>query len=294
MATPGKEPFLARRPLCIRLPFLRGPLPQGLDAAAAGMPGAPGALRLWPGHRPPDGEVPAGWHAPAGYPFSYAEAAACLLAFSSLDARDLAGARDAADREQQERRARELGEMADLAAFAESPEQDAGPRRGEAAPRVPARIAAEQAQKLLLWLWLQEERLAELAGLAAGCARGLRLLARGFGEEAADAAPQEEAPAGEPALSLHLGLVPPWRPACASAALFVDGDAVFFVEGPMREELLDSLDFRPAPEWGDRLGCAPEDAARLVAAEAPLWRALGRPRPEGPAALRIWITWGRS
>ncbi|MDE7371337.1 MAG: hypothetical protein K2N07_06300 [Desulfovibrio sp.] len=278
-------------PLCIRLPLLRGPLPEGLDQAAAGMPEAPGALRLWPGHRPPGGEVPAGWHAPDGYPFSRAEAAALLAAFAGLTARDLEGARDAADRAQQERRARELSELADLAAFAESSEAEKG-SRPQTEPSVPARIAAEQAQKLLLWLWLQEERLAELASLAAGCARGFGRLARGFGEEEADAAPREDA-AAEPALALHPGLVPPWRPAVASAAVFVSAEAVFFVEGPMREELLDSLDFHPAPEWGERLGCAPEDAGRMVAAEAPLWRALGRQRPEGPAELRVWITWGR-
>ena len=144
MALPGREIFVSARPLCIRLPLLRGPLPEGLDQAAAGMPEAPGALRLWPGHRPPGGEVPAGWHAPDGYPFGRAEAAALLAAFAGLDARDLEGARDAADREREERRARELGELADLAAFAESSEADAK-SRPEAEPSVPARIAAEQA-----------------------------------------------------------------------------------------------------------------------------------------------------
>lgn len=287
MTAPGKENSMTALPLCIRLPFLRGPLPEGLDPGAPRMPAAPAALRLWPGHRPPGGEMPEGWHTPLGYPFSHAEAAACLAAFGALDARDLAGARDAADRAQQERRARELGEMADLAAFAHSPGEQEATRR----PEADARIAAEQAQKLLLWLWLQEERLAELAVLAAGCARGLGRLARGFGEEAADAACEDDR--AEPALALHPGLVPPWRPACAGAALFVAEDAVFFVEGPMREELLDNLDFRPAPQWGERLGCAPEDAARVVAAEAPLWRVLGRSRPEGPLRVRVWITWGR-
>ena len=176
--------------------------------------------------------------------------------------------------------------MADLAAFVESPEADAGRPTGAA-----ERVAAEQAQKLLLWLWLQEERLAELAALAAGCARGLSRLAQGFGE-AVEEAPEAE----EPALALQPGLVPPWRPAVASAVLFLDGDTVFFVEGAMREELLDRLDFRPAPEWGRRLGCAREDAGRVLAAEAPLWRVLGRQRPEGTEGQegsRIWITWGR-
>lgn len=269
---------------CIRLPFLRGPLPGELDATVADMPHCPAARRLWPGHWPDGGEVPGDYYCPSGYPFGMAEAASLLRAFAGLDARDLADARDAADRAREERRARELSEMAELAAFAGDPGE------GSTGSGAPGRVAAEQAQKLLLWLWLQEERLAELASLAAGCARGLGRLARGFGEEAS--APGEEA-AAEPALALHAGLVPPWRPAVASAAVFVSGEAVFFVEGPMREELLDRLDFRPAPEWGERLGCAPEDAARVVAAEAPLWRALGRQRPGGQAELRVWITWGR-
>ncbi|MDE7240896.1 hypothetical protein, partial [Desulfovibrio sp.] len=230
---------------------------------------------------------PPGTSPPRGYPFGMAEAAALLAAFGGLDARDLAGARDAADRARQERRARELGEMADLAAFAADPGGESP--RGSARGPAPSRVAAEQAQKLLLWLWLQEERLAELAELASGCACGLGRLAGTFGEEEAAepvAAPRE-------ALPLHPGLIPPWRPAAASAVLFVAAETVFFVEGPMREELLDSLDFAPAPEWGERLGCAPEDAQRLVAAEAPLWRALGRTRPDGHGGRRVWITWGR-
>lgn len=286
MTVPRPEPAPT---LCIRLPFLRGPLPRDLDAAQADMPACPAAQRLWPGHRPEGGEVPAGWHRPAGYPFGMAEAAALLAAFGGLDARDLAGARDAADRARQERRARELGEMADLAAFAAAPGEE--PSRGGAG--APARVAAEQAQKLLLWLWLQEERLADLAELASGCARSLSGLALRFGEE--DAA-EPAATAPEAALPLHPGLIPPWRVAAASAVLFVSAETVFFVEGPMREELLDSLDFAPAPHWAERLGCAPEDADRLVAAEAPLWRALGRTRPPArgvPAEVRVWITWGR-
>lgn len=289
MPVPSTEFFAASVPLCVRLPFLRGPLPPELDAAQARRPAVPRALRLWPGHTPPGGAVPDGWYAPDGYPFKAEEATACLGAFGALDARDLAGARDAADRAQQERRARELGELADLAAFAAHP--DAVGAQGRAAAHRTARVAAEQAQKLLLWLWLQEERLAELAALAAGCARGLHRLAAHLGEGGSGApagAEAEEAP-----FPLHPGLVPPWRPAAAGADLFVPAGTAFFVEGPMRGELLAALDFRPAPEWGARLGCRPEDAGRLVAAEAPLWRALGRQRPEGASRARVWLTWGR-
>ena len=67
MTVPRPEPTL-----CIRLPFLRGPLPRDLDAAQAHMPSCPAAQRLWPGHRPKGGEVPAGWHLPSGYPFGMA------------------------------------------------------------------------------------------------------------------------------------------------------------------------------------------------------------------------------
>lgn len=275
----------ASAPCCIRLPFLRGPLPPELDEASAHMPSAPRALRLWPGHTPPGGAVPEGWHMPDGYPFRQAEATACLAAFGALDARDLADARDAADRAHQERRARELGELADLAAFAATP--DAAPAPGDAMPGGSARVAAEQAQKLLLWLWLQEERLAELAELAAGCAKGLRRLAADL-DNGASGGGNADAP-----FPLHPGLVPPWRPAVAAAALFAPAGTAFFVEGPMRGELLAVLDFRPAPEWGARLGCRPEDAGRLVAAEAPLWRALGRQRSEGLPHARVWVTWGR-
>lgn len=281
MTVPRPEPTP-----CIRLPFLRGPLPRDLDATQAHMPPCPAAQRLWPGHRPEGGEVPAGWHVPSDYPFGMAEAASLLAAFGGLTARDLEGARDAADRERELRRARELGEMADLAAFAGGGE-DASPRGRAGAS---ARVAAEQAQKLLLWLWLQEERLADLAELASGCARSLGGLALRFGEEEGC---EPTATPPEAALPLHPGLIPPWRVAAASAALFVSAETVFFVEGPMREDLLDSLDFAPAPEWAEALGCAPEHADRLVAAEAPLWRALGRSRPEGAPELRVWVTWGR-
>ena len=125
MTVPGPE---VPPPLCIRLPFLRGPLPGELDAGLPHMPPCPGAQRLWPGHRAPGGEVPSGWYRPSGYPFGMAEAASLLQAFGALTARDLADARDAADRAREARRARELGEMAELAAFAEDRDPPPSPR----------------------------------------------------------------------------------------------------------------------------------------------------------------------
>lgn len=288
----AQEVFAAvMAPPCIRLPYLRGSLPPELDSAQALMPAVPLAQRLWPGHRPGGDSVPEGWHQPVNYPFSWAEASACLAAFAALNARDLADERDAADMARQARRAHELGELADLAAFAarEKGEDFSGP--GKAARQ--SFVAEEQAQKLLLWLWLQEEHLAEVAKLAAGCARGLNLLAKGFGE-GGDEALQEGPDLGEePQMQLHEALIPPWRVAVASVALFVEQDAVFFVEGPMRHELLALLDFRPARDWGERLGCTAEDAARMVGAFAPLWRVLGRSRPERPDKPRLWLTWGQ-
>ena len=83
--------------LCLRLPFLRGPLPRGLDPDSSSAPAWPGALRLWPGlpddlcavH---DAAAPAcGRHRPSNYPFSEREAAACLADLRQMDVAALSG-----------------------------------------------------------------------------------------------------------------------------------------------------------------------------------------------------------
>lgn len=324
--------------LCIRLPWLRAPRDAGLADADA--PDLPGALRLWPGHEA--GPARPGWHTLARYPLSPAEARACLNALRALDARDLADELARADTASQRRHARQREEMAELAAFAAQQGaartqaaadtgSDSGASHAEGAdsatvPYMAGHLAARQAHKTLLWLWLQEERLAELAALARASAAQEQALDASFGE-AGPAAPGTVSHAtpgtgNSPAQTLmpDPALLPPWRVAAANAACLLPPEVVFLVEGVMREELLERLDFVPAPDWGERLGAAPADAARIVAAIAPLWRVLGHDRPPtrmtqvaqmgqvtrasdsshpadaGRAFLcdRVWLSWGRT
>ena len=286
--------------LCLRLPFLRGPLPRGLDPDSSSAPAWPGALRLWPGlpddlcavH---DAAAPAcGRHRPSNYPFSEREAAACLADLRQMDVAALSGLPLGAAVAGNARNARQ---QAELAALKDLDRLDgATPPAADAARR--ERLEREQAQKTLLWLWLQEERLAELADLARRYADNAGRLTAALGVE------EDERPRGLPflgaSIALDPSLVPPWRLAAANAAYFLPGDAALAAEGPMRADLLERLDFSPAPHYAELLGCPAEQADEIVEARAPLWRALGHSRPperdaDGPLAVeRVWLTWRRA
>ena len=295
--------------LCLRLPFLRGPLPRGLDRSASGpdsiataaAPLWPGALRLWPGLPDDPGFPAAGWYRPGNYPFNEREAVACLADLRRMDEAALSGlplGAAAADNARAARRWAELAGGAGRGGRAgrdrRDPAKRAAVQAADAARR--ERLEREQAQKTLLWLWLQEERLAELDELARRYATNAGSLTAALGVE------EDEGPRGLPFLgapiALDPALVPPWRLAAANAAYFLPEDAALAVEGPMREDLLERLEFRPAPQRADMLGCPAERAGEIVEARAPLWRALGhsRPaRPDGPlVAERLWLTWRRA
>lgn len=284
--------------LCLRLPFLRGPLPQGLDPDAASAPAWPGALRLWPGLPDdlcitPAAPAPARYR-PTNYPFSRREAAACLADLRQMDMAALSGLPLGAAVTDNARHARRLAE---LAALKELDGLDqAAPPAAAAARR--ERLEREQAQKVLLWLWLQEERLAELAELARRYADNAGRLSAALG------AGEDDHPCALPfpgaSITPDPALVPPWRPAAANAAYFLPGEVALAAEGPMRADLLEQLDFSPAPHYAALLGCPPEKAGEIVQARAPIWRALGHSRPpkrgaDGPLGVeRIWLTWRRA
>lgn len=102
----------------------------------------------------------------------------------------------------------------------------------------------QRAHLALLWAQMQEERLWEIAELENAVAAGLGNLAMHFdGRQAfADAIIM-------PDVSLA-----PWRVCIAAAAFFIPSILPVFVEGPMREELADALEFRPSPGWSERTG----------------------------------------
>lgn len=279
--------------LCIRLPLLRGPLP-GLPSGPEnkGGPAWPGALRLWPGLPDcPD----TGWYCPEDYPFTPREAAACLSDLRQMSQTALSGLAVGAAAAGNARAARQAAEMAllkNLHGLSPSEEQKA--RRAEAARR--ARLEREQAQKALLWFWLQEEYLAELAELSRRCAEKAENLTAALGVEGEEAL--RPLPASAARIPLDQGLVPPWRAAAANAAYFLPDNVALAVEGPMRDALLEMFEFTPAPHWAEFLGCSLDvagEAVTILEARAPLWRVLGRApavSESGPwAAERVWLTW---
>ena len=289
----------------ILLPLLRGPLPlhafetpaQPDLAPETGQGSAPrwsGALRLWPGL--PD--APADCFCPDKYPFSPREAQACLGDLQQMGDAALSGLPVGAAAAGNARAARRASEMALIKGLDTSDGDTAAALAAEAARK--EHLALSQAQKALLWAWLQEERLAELAELTASFALNAGGLTAALGVDpdedmdglAPDALTGDLVRLGTP-IALDAGLVPPWRLVTANALFFAPVDAPLIIEGPMREDLLDLLEFAPAQRWQGLLEGA---AAKAVAVEAraPGWQVLGHTRPTGQAPLdaeRVWITW---
>lgn len=304
----------------ILLPLLRGPLPVR-PLEAPGQPAAEkekdpawvGAARLWPGL--PDAPA-AGYFCPDAYPFSPREAQACLGDLQQMGEAALSGLPIGATAVGNARAARRTSEMAMLAGLEKSDGDAAAALAAEAARK--DMIARTQAQKALLWVWQQEEHLAELAELTARFAKNAGGLAASLGvdpdEDLAgltpDALTGDLVRLGSP-IALDAGLAPPWRLVMANALYFLPVNAPIIVEGAMREDMLDMLNFVPAPERqgliappestpeaavGGASAATPEYLPLPVAVEAraPGWKLLGRTRPTGQPPLdeeRTWITW---
>ena len=163
--------------LCIRVPALRGPLPG--EALLLPAEGSCPVLRLWPGlpeefSRPAAGGLTASgrravtvaapapegpWHMPEDLPFSPREAAACLddlqrMGDAALSGQPVGtlGADVGRARRNSAESALRAGLMADGTLETAQALEAAREEREKACA----------AQRMLLWSWLQEERLAEL------------------------------------------------------------------------------------------------------------------------------------
>ena len=290
----------------ILLPLLRGPLPshafetpaQPDLSPATGAESAPqwsGALRLWPGL--PD--APANYFCPDKYPFSPREAQACLGDLQQMGDAALSGLPvGAAAAAGNSRAARRASEMALIKGLDSSDGNTAAALAAEAARK--EQLALSQAQKALLWAWLQEGTFAELAELTTRFAHDAGGLTAALGVDpdedldgfTPDALTGDLVRLGSP-IALDTSLVPPWRLVTANALYFVPADVPLIVEGPMRDDLLDMLDFAPAQRWQGLLEDAPANAV-AVEARAPGWQVLGHTRPTGQPPLdaeRVWVTW---
>ncbi len=268
---------------CIRLPFLRGSLTDRHMAL-------PTSLLLWPGlPQPPQ----TGAFCPAGYPFTPREAAACLEDLRRMGDEALSGLPVGAASTGNARAARHASEMALLREFGSADSEAA--HKAEAARK--QRIEQEQAHKALIWTWLQEERMAELADMARALARKSESFTRSLGVEDGETPGfgTSEGHAGAGILgtpvSLDLGLMPPWRLVAANAMYFLPPDLPILAEGPMAEDIQEEADFSPAQKDTSAL---PADMPGLLQARAPAWRILGRKQPTGSPPLdveRLWLVW---
>ena len=208
----------------ILLPLLRGPLPlhafetpaQPNLAPATGAESAPqwsGALRLWPGL--PD--APANYFCPDKYPFSPREAQACLGDLQQMGDAALSGLPvGAAAAAGNSRAARRASEMALIKGLDSSDGDPAAALAAEAARK--EQLALSQAQKALLWAWLQEGTFAELAELTTRFAHDAGGLTAALGVDpdedldgfTPDALTGDLVRLGSP-IALDTSLVPPWR-----------------------------------------------------------------------------------
>lgn len=152
------------------------------------------------------------------------------------------------------------------------------------------------AQRMLLWSWLQEERLAELQALSSSLSSSNARLQAALDmdpadlDEAAllagDARDTEAALATLATLNspVHVddSLLPAWPRLLDAVVRFAPADCLLLAEGRMRRDLLDGqgeLEFRPLPDDGPLRLCDAEGRiVPLLQARAPLWRILGRPR----------------
>lgn len=163
-------------------------------------------------------------------------------------------------------------EMDDLARFA------AGENGGSS---LKVRILLEQAQKILLWIWLQEEVWTDIASLSRDCASKDASLRCQFTEN-----PAEKSGNAGKMFEPDSSIMPSWRICAANAALFVPPDMPFLVEGAMRDEMLDDFAFKPVKD-------APFPAAEslpqdMLYVSAPLWKVLRHSRPDKIFSGKDW------
>ncbi|MBO4300983.1 MAG: hypothetical protein J5861_05195 [Desulfovibrio sp.] len=274
--------------LLIALPWLHKSMPCTTG------PRWNGVLRLWPGLPDPPGE---GWLCPDDYPFSPREAAACAADLNLMGETALSGLPLEATFPSHASAVNIASEKAMLESLGATDGNVEAARRAEVARRDV--LERQQAQKVLLWVWQQEERLEEIATLASRFAKTTEGLATAMGSEsdentqgfACEALTDDFVSLNTP-LTLDEKLFPSWRTVVENVLCFIPQDAVIALEGAMLEEVTELLNYSPAPRW-ERFLDTMEQVTTLEA-KAPGWKLLGRTRPTGKFWLdaeRLWIGW---
>lgn len=287
--------------ICCWLPLLRGPLPPGL--ACGDRPDWPGVRNFWPGlplvsAGSPDTDS---LYQPDDLPFAPEIAKQCLAELRAMDVRllqSLPAGNNALDT------SRALREQAEMAMLGDMGAALAGKSRADFEKR--RQLEREQAQKTLLWLWLQEERLAELVEIAANYAERSRSFASVLGAEGEDSQPLPGWTSDwmTSPITMDSSLVPPWRLAVNAAANFLPESVAIAVCDQMRSDVLERLAFQPAPEYAgllSRQGARQVPGDEILAARAPVWQVTGNNRalnnqsvpgngPDDPMNVeRLWL-----
>lgn len=262
-------------PLCIRLPFLRFAATSRIPFAKSLSPGIPLA-NAW---------------LPDNYPYTEAESLALLHEFRQLTKADLESMRSISMRENLQGEVNNRDELAALAKFAGADQKAAVPG-----------LTRKLAQKILLWLYVMEEKLEEIAELEAHCNAVESRLPRHFEEFMSDAEvghEERQQPDFENSVAYiekNIGIAIPWRVCVANALIFLPEDMPLLIEGEMLAHLMEMLEF------GHVSALTTETTAGfdLLEAKAPLWQALGHTRPVSGSgaseylenfynAPRIWL-----
>lgn len=262
-------------PFYLRLPFLHEGFQLKNSSSKAA---APGPL-LSPGRQGVDG----GFWTPRNLPFGPEKARKLLEELASLRIDDLEAMFHAHVESQN---ADLLAELAELNDFA-----NGVPRSGED-EKMKIRLVMEQAQKTLLWIWLQEERILELGALVRRCGEFSGNIAASLRE---DGKMKSAFPEGAEVDDDMEWLLPPWRVCVINAAIFIAPQTPILAEGKMGDDIAEILDFtpyEPVSEYG-----AGEDA-EFLAASAPLWKITGSSAPMASRtpflneiynARRLWL-----
>lgn len=245
---------------CICLPFLHADAGSGENLPDM-------FLRLSPGI----GEAAGSW-LPPGYVFTRDEAAGLLASMRGAALGDLESMRILLNPGMAAAQSGFRSEMDELARFA------AGDDCGSS---LKVRILLEQAQKILLWIWLQEEAWTDIASLSRECASKDASLRGQFTDN-----PGGSVRKAEKMFEPDASIMPSWRICAANAALFVPQGVPFLVEGSMRDEMLEDFAFKPAKDapisWAESL------PPGMLYASAPLWKVLRHTRPDTVFAGKEW------
>lgn len=242
---------------CIRLPSLH---------AAGSHPGGIICRHLWPGHaRLENQDI---YWKPENFPFTEKEAAKIYGDYRALNPDDLALMLHETNRTKLAEDFKHRAELTSLARFS-----------GQERPS-PERLTLEQAQKMLLWRWLEEELQEEVNQLSRLCAHQETNLAECLLDEE-----ETSALAWDGATDLD------WKICSANALIFIPRDFPVLLEGGMAMDCFEILDFRPDPELAISLGANRACADKLLTATASFSTIAGQISFFSETVSRRWLIW---